>query len=120
MPGHVEDRWQVRDKSTGRRVRTARYGTGKRWRARYVLANGDERAKSFDTRDAAEAYVARMTLATADGTYIDPAAGQATFRQYAESWLEQKTVRHRASTTAQARQRFEKTVYPRIGDRRLS
>jgi hypothetical protein len=45
---HVQDRCEkIVD---GERVRSARYGTGKRWRARYLDPHGVERTRAFDRK----------------------------------------------------------------------
>ena len=50
---HIEDRWHrtVRG-ADGRpeKARTARYGKGLRWRARYIDPDGDEHNRSFSTK----------------------------------------------------------------------
>lgn len=57
----VEDTWVRRD-TEGRKRRTDRYGTSLRWRARWRDTDGRQRAKSFRTRDAAEAHLAGLDL----------------------------------------------------------
>jgi integrase len=52
----VEDQWMRRGPD-GRKRRTTRYGTGLRWRARWRDDDGREKAKSFRTRDAAQAHL---------------------------------------------------------------
>ena len=50
---HVEDRWfrtVCGPDGTRRKERTARHGTGQRWRARYLDPDGRERNRSFDTK----------------------------------------------------------------------
>jgi hypothetical protein len=42
---HIQDRWERM--IDGERVRTARYGKGKRWQARYRDPDGHERTKDF-------------------------------------------------------------------------
>ena len=31
----VDDRWHVKERATGAKIRSSRYGTGKRWQVRY-------------------------------------------------------------------------------------
>jgi integrase len=118
MAGFVEDRW-TRPGPNGRRVKSERHGKGMRWRARLTLDDGRERSKTHRTRDAAELWLAKQTASVADGTYIDPSLGRATFRAYAESWREQQ-VNHRRSTRAAVEMRLRVTVYPAIGDRAMA
>lgn len=53
---HVQDRWErIVD---GRHVRTNRYGQGKRWQARYLDPDGQERTRAFDRKQDAERFLA--------------------------------------------------------------
>lgn len=87
---HVEDRWhrtaRLPDGST-EKVRSSRYGTGKRWRARYQTPDGGHRARSFDTKALAERFLTEVEHAKVTGTYRDPDAGRITLRKYAGQWL---------------------------------
>ena len=76
--GHVEDRWK----------RAGRRGTGRRWRARYLTPDGDERSRSFDRKIDAERFLAEVEHSKNAGTYRDPDAGRVTLRKYATSWAE--------------------------------
>jgi hypothetical protein len=60
----------------GQRVRTGRYGSGMRWRARYVDPEGRERSQTFARRVDAERFVATITADVLRGTYVDPDAGK--------------------------------------------
>jgi hypothetical protein len=85
----VEDRWHrtIRDEhGTTRTVPSATYGTGSRWRARYVDEHGREHAKSFGRKVDAQQWVDEFTAAVVTGKYVDPNAGQITFRDHAERW----------------------------------
>jgi len=69
--GHVEDRW-TRPGPSGRRVKSDRYGRGKRWQAVWVEAAGTRRRASFDTKDAALGKLARVSVQRSDGSYVRP------------------------------------------------
>ncbi len=91
MAGHIQDRWyKTETGSDGRLVKakTERYGTGMRYRARYVGPDGTEKSKSFPDRQKrlAEQWLANVEVDIARGQYIDPRAGRLTLRQYAERW----------------------------------
>ena len=71
---HIGDMWFTAGQPT------ARYGRGKRWKARWTGPEGQERAKCFDRRVDAQQFLAmkeklrvRAELLTADGDGIDPA-----------------------------------------------
>jgi integrase len=86
----VEDRWTktVRDeRGNTQKVPSARNGKGKRWMARYVDDEGRERAKSFDRRVDAQAWLdSEVTAKLASGTYVAPQAGLITVVAIYESW----------------------------------
>jgi integrase len=86
---HVRDRWERT--IDGQRVRTARYGKGKRWQARYQDPDGRERNQDFDRKQDAERFLASISSDMLRGAYVDPHAGRVTFREFAESWLAAQT-----------------------------
>lgn len=79
---HIGDRWHKTVRGPDgrqRKERTARYGQGLRWQARYLDPDGDERGKSFGRRADAEQFLAmreklrvRSELLASDGDGIDP------------------------------------------------
>jgi integrase len=84
----VEDRWSkvVRDDGTIRAMRSAAYGTGKRWRARYVDNDGHEHAKGFDTKTAATSWLSTTMAALETGSWVDPERGKVTFASFYRDW----------------------------------
>lgn len=92
---HIEDLW-TRPGPDGRE-RTDRWGTGKRWRARWVAPNGQEKSKTFTTKDAATLWLSKTTIDVASGAYIDPGAGNLTMHAWSQQWM--ATKRHRKPTT---------------------
>ena len=65
---YVRDLWTVVGPK-GRRVRSARWGQGRRWQAVWV-ENGKTITKMFDSADAANLYVSRTEVGQAEGTWI--------------------------------------------------
>jgi integrase len=92
---HVMDQWTRPDpENPKKRVRKKRYGVGKRWLARWVDPDTRrERSETFDTKLAAEAFLATVNVRTREGTWVDPKAGQQTFRHFRERWLEMKRAK---------------------------
>ena len=82
----VEDRWHVTG-ADGKQARTARFGTGRRWRCRYFDPDGRERSKSFERKADAERFEIQVSAAVLLGTYMDPDVGRVTLRKYAAEWL---------------------------------
>jgi integrase len=85
----VEDRWTktVRDEhDTARTVPSAAYGSGKRWRARYVDDDGREHAKAFATKAGANEWLSTVVAALVTGNYVDPESGKITFASFYTEW----------------------------------
>jgi integrase len=121
--GHVQDRWykKVVDGTTGavRRERTPLYGSGDRYKVRYVDHSGRERSKSFPDRQKKQAddYLNEIEGELRRGTYIDPAAGKVTFEDYATRWLGSQTFDESTREATGVRLRLH--VFPHIGGRNL-
>lgn len=110
---HIEDRWTSPGKDG--RERNARWGSGKRWRARWVEANGKERSKAFTTKADAELWVSRVEVDTASGTYVNHLAGRILFRTWARDWMATKV--HRKPTTIAGYESLLKVhILPTWGD----
>ncbi len=86
----VEDRWtreERQEDGTVRRVPSTRYGTGKRWMARYVDGSGKEHAKSFARKADAQTWLDGQTSAVVVGLHAPPSAGRVTVDVVAQAWL---------------------------------
>lgn len=117
----VEDLWTktVRDENgNAQSVPSARNGRGLRWRARYVDERGREHTKGFARKVDAQAWVNEFTAAVVTGQYVDPKAGQITFRDYAERWRGMQV--QRPSSRAHVETMLRRHTYPSLGDRCLS
>ncbi|MFC6154052.1 tyrosine-type recombinase/integrase [Nocardioides yefusunii] len=53
-----------------------------KWRARYRDPSGRERARHFDTKRAAQDFLAEQRQAMRTRTYVDPVAGKITFSEW--------------------------------------
>jgi integrase len=123
MAGHIQDRWYKTETDvTGktRKVKTDRYGTGMRYRARYVAPDGTERSRSFPDKQKrlAESWLTQIAADMTRGQYVDPSAGKVTFRCFAAQWLASQTTD--ASTIVAMELRFRLHAFPHIGSRSLS
>jgi hypothetical protein len=114
----VADRWHRTDRATGARVRTDRYGVGRRWLARWRDDTGAQRKRAFDRRSDAERFLVEVAADLARGAYIDPRAGRTTVRGYGEQWRAAQV--HRATTAAQVETHLRRHVYPTFGDRAVA
>ncbi|GAA1103466.1 tyrosine-type recombinase/integrase [Nesterenkonia jeotgali] len=105
----VEDRWHRADKS-----RSASYGKGKRWRARWVEPSGAEKAKAFDRKTDAEQYLKNVTASMVSGQYVAPEGGNVLTREILHRFLSGLDVKH--STLLGYRSAIDAQIMPRWGD----
>lgn len=120
MAGHVQDRWYKSvTGSDGKqtRVRSERYGSGLRYRARYVGPDGAEKSKSFPDKQKRQAdlWLAEIEADMSRGQYIDRKAGRVTFQQYAEKW--QATQTTDPNTRASVDSHLRLHAFPYLGNR---
>jgi integrase len=109
----VEDRWTRKDKT-----RTPDYGTGSRWRAVWTEA-GEERKKSFRTKDAAQAHLTYVEHHQRAGTYINPDRGRVFVRDLLPEWVDAQ-AQLRPSTLAATKSDVRATILPYWGDKVLA
>lgn len=112
---HVEDRWEKL--IAGRRVRTARYGAGNRWRARYVDADGRERSRTFARKGDAERFLIATEADLLRGSYVDPQRAKLSLSAYAERWLAAQPLRPSSRRTYEIYLRTR--ILPALGARGL-
>ena len=118
--GHVEDRWtrpgQPDLNGRARRDKTERYRAGKRWLVSWI-DGGKRRARSFDTRERADAFLASVTVDLHAGTYVAPHA--VTVAEFGDRWITSQ-IHQRASTAEQMETRWRLHIRPVLGDYRLT
>jgi integrase len=122
MAGHIQDRWYKTEQDPDgktTRTKTDRYGTGLRYRARYIGPDGTEKSKSFPDRQRrlAEAWLAQTKADMERGHYIDPKASRTTFQQYAEKWLSNHGSDPNTGFSMESQLRLH--AFPYIGSRPL-
>lgn len=83
------------------KVRSAKYGKGSRWRARYVDARGQEQERLFARKIDAAKWLDGITSTIVTGTYVAPGAGSVTVGAIHEQWL--KMQAHVKDSTRAAR-----------------
>lgn len=86
-------------KTPGTLVCTKLHGRGRRWRARWVDHDGQERTKAFDNKADAQRHIDSVTTSLGSGTYADPQRSAETFGTVAEAWLTTKQAANRAPKT---------------------
>ncbi|MEU9977946.1 site-specific integrase [Streptomyces sp. NPDC051014] len=122
MAGHIQDRWYKTEPGPNGKpvkVKSERYGTGMRYRARYVGPDGTEKSKSFPDgkKRVAEQWLTDTASDMSRGLYIDPRAARITFKGYAEKWL--KTHRIDPASHIVVEQRLRLHAFRLIGSRPL-
>lgn len=89
-----------------------------KWLARYrPVPGGKQVTKTFDRKVDARRWLDEQTAALVTGAYVDPRAGDVTFREYAEHW--RKARPHRPSSVAHVETMLRGHAYPAFGDRPL-
>lgn len=103
----------------GTLVTTARHGQGRRWLARWVDHDGQERSRAYDRKADAQQRITQVTTELTTGTYADPKRGAVTFATVAEPWFDSKSGL-KPKTRAGYRSLLDVVVIPRWGDVKLS
>lgn len=87
----ISDRWHVVERGSSVKVRSSRYGIGKRWQVRYRDPAGESRNRSFDRKVDAERFLVDVSNQLLRGAYIDARGGRMHFAEYANGWLERQS-----------------------------
>ncbi|MFE7131652.1 integrase [Streptomyces sp. NPDC057638] len=114
MAGYMEDRWLKKrpNKETGKRERTALYGTGKRYRVKGIPGVQD---RSFTTSEDAKKWLATATTDSRRGEFIDPRDGAISVGDYiVEHWWPGRT--DEPSTAGPMASRINNHLIPLLGD----
>jgi integrase len=121
-PGKVAGTWCMDAKhgTPGTLVCTLRHGGGRRWLARWVGNDGQERTQSFERKADAQARVNQVTSDVVTHTYVDTRKSAVTFRAISEEWLATQRTRLKPSTIGGYESLLTMTVWPRWGDVKLA
>jgi integrase len=116
---HIKDRWFneiVGPDGKKKRVKTALFGKGLRYRACYIDPAGAERSKSFadKMKGQAEDFLVKIENAKREYAYIDPRAGETTFSVFALTWVD--SVKVDPSTREGYRSRLRHQILPFFGN----
>jgi integrase len=90
------------DDGTTVKQRSARYGKGSRWRARYVDDAGNEHSKQFAIKADAQSWLDEETAAIVAGKHVPPRHRKVTVQEWCELWLDGYKS-HRPKTVEGAR-----------------
>ncbi|MDE0775551.1 MAG: tyrosine-type recombinase/integrase [Nocardioides sp.] len=93
--------------------------TSGKWQARHrPVAGGKQVARNFTRKVDAARWLDEQKAAVITGQYVDPKAGQITFKAYAEQWRAAQV--HRTSSQAHVETMLRRHAYPTLGERPLS
>lgn len=88
------------------------------WVVRWRDEAGKQRKRGFRRKVDADRFRAEVEHTLSTGTYIDPAAGRATFQAYAEQW--RLAQPHRSNTAVRTESGLRKHAYPAFGGRPIA
>ena len=114
----VDDLWYLRKRGpNGERMKSKRYGRGRRWRCRYEDAHGQPRERLFERKADAEAWDVQARSGLADETKVNQAERQITFQEYAERWRLSREVGWALETRKRVESNLRCHLYPVFGSR---
>jgi integrase len=99
------------------KFRPAKGSTRERYQVRWRDPEGAQKAKVFELKRDADAFLLEVESSKMVGRYRDPDAGRITLKAAGEAWRARQV--HRESTAVQVEGYLRKHVYPLLGDRRL-
>jgi integrase len=112
----IDDTWYRRRRGPdNERIRSAKYGRGKRWRVRYVDGHGERRERMFERKADAEDFDDRARAGTAEETRVDQSNRQATFRDYGERWRLAREIGWELETRKRVESNLRCHLYPAFG-----
>jgi integrase len=116
----IDDLWYKSKRGpNNERLKSARYGRGKRWRVRYDDADGNPSTEAFERKADAEAFdlAARTGTRPAPKPAPEPAQQTLTFREYGERWRVSRTIGQALEYQRHTETRLRIHLYPTFGHR---
>jgi integrase len=116
----VDDLWYLSKRGpNNERIKSQRYGRGKRWRCRYVDADGNPRAELFERKADAEDFdlQARTGAPPAPKAKPEPDQAPLTFREYGDRWRVSRTIGQALEYQRHTESRLRIHLYPSFGNR---
>ena len=117
----VVDLWHKTEKQpdgSRKKVRSNKYGRGKRWAARYRDLDGEQKSPVFETKEKARQHLRDMEGDLARGQYVDPKAGRVLLQDFAGKFIANASVDE--ATRYAMEQRFERHIHPVLGRRAMN
>jgi integrase len=122
MPGYIEDRWMTKkpDPVTGKKRKTSRWGTGKRYRVAGVPGVQDRSFHKLEGPEGAKAWLAKAQHESTAGEFIDPRRGQMLLKDYIEQEWWPRRAYENPSTERTVRGRVWNHIIPHLGGYQLN
>jgi integrase len=116
----VHDLWYLSKKDeNNKRVKSGKYGRGKRWRVRYSDATGKTLDKVFERKADAEAFDAACRTGTATEVDLDQSERYITCATYAERWRQARVIGWALETQTRIESNIRLHLVPVFGKRAL-
>lgn len=122
MPGYIEDRWMTKkpDPDTGEKRKTARWGSGKRYRVAGIPGVKDRSFAKLHGPEGANAWLAKAQHESTSGEFVDPRRGQILLKDYiSDEWWPRRDYDN-PSTEKTVRGRVWNHIVPHLGDHQLN
>jgi hypothetical protein len=114
----VDDLWYLNKRGPNNaRLKSKRYGRGRRWRCRYEDVTGRTREKHFDRKADADAWDREAQRGTVEEVKVDQAERKTTFYEYAERWRISRRVEQALDYRRHLDSRLRHHLYPHFGKR---
>jgi len=113
----IDDLWYLKKRgSNNERLKSKRYGRGKRWRCRYLDGAGATREKLFERKTDAEEFERAAIKGLAVETHLNQSDHGITYREYAERWRLSRSVSQALDYQRHLDSRLRHHHYPYFGD----
>jgi integrase len=90
------------------------------WQARYRDANGEQKAKNWPTKKAADAFLDKVRDSVREGTYLNPTRGDITVEQWWALWWPGQEGKGQTTTRNAKLSRWNAHIRPKWGRRSLN
>ncbi|WP_319463204.1 hypothetical protein [Micromonospora sp. RTP1Z1] len=114
----VHDLWYLSTPGPdGEKVKSGKYGRGKRWRVRYVDAAGQTRDKVFQRKKDAEDFDLAARVGTAAEVKLDQGERNVTFAAYVDRWRLARNIGWALETRRRIESNVRRHLVPEFGNR---
>ncbi|WP_369183293.1 tyrosine-type recombinase/integrase [Streptomyces sp. Y1] len=90
------------------------------WQARFRGPDGRQKARNFEKKGEADAFLDKIRTDVRQGTYLDPKRGEITVTEWHAKWWETQKKKGRASTRGRKGRIWKTHVEPAWGDWKIN